>query len=75
MTSASGGSRISGLSDFPAPPPNLDLTPAHMSLLGSYFDEPAEPVVDAEEFRAPNPKRGTFGLDENESIHNRFSAQ
>ncbi|KAJ3725935.1 hypothetical protein EV361DRAFT_814311 [Lentinula raphanica] len=35
MTSES--SRMSGLSDFPDPPPQR-LTPAHMSLLSSYFD-------------------------------------
>ncbi|KAJ3744698.1 hypothetical protein DFH05DRAFT_1445372 [Lentinula detonsa] len=33
----SDGSRMSGLSDFPDPPPQ-PLTPAHMSLLSSYFD-------------------------------------
>ncbi|KAJ3813200.1 hypothetical protein F5876DRAFT_74133 [Lentinula aff. lateritia] len=33
----SDGSRMSGLSDFPDPPPQR-LTPAHMSLLSSYFD-------------------------------------
>ncbi|KIK57811.1 hypothetical protein GYMLUDRAFT_246789 [Collybiopsis luxurians FD-317 M1] len=33
----SDGSRMSGLSDFPEPPPQR-MTPAHMSLLSSYFD-------------------------------------
>ncbi|KAF9266272.1 hypothetical protein L218DRAFT_897317 [Marasmius fiardii PR-910] len=42
MTSNSEGSRMSGLSDFPAPPPQ-HLTPAHMSLLSSYFDETLTP--------------------------------
>ncbi|KAL0580529.1 hypothetical protein V5O48_001516 [Marasmius crinis-equi] len=37
MTSNSESSRMS-VSDFPAPPPQ-HLTPAHMSLLSSYFDE------------------------------------
>ena len=35
MTSGTDGSRISGLSDFPAPP--VAVTPAHMSVLTSYF--------------------------------------
>lgn len=34
----SDGSRMSGLSDFPDPPPQR-MTPAHMSLLSSYFDQ------------------------------------
>ncbi|KAF5391381.1 hypothetical protein D9757_001873 [Collybiopsis confluens] len=34
----SDGSRMSGLSDFPEPPPQR-MTPAHMSLLSSYFDD------------------------------------
>ncbi|KAK7049734.1 hypothetical protein VNI00_005765 [Paramarasmius palmivorus] len=42
MTSNSEGSRMSGLSDFPVPPPQ-QLTPAHMSLLSSYFDETLTP--------------------------------
>lgn len=33
-------SRMSNLSDFPAPPPQ-HMTPAHMSLLSSYFHEHA----------------------------------
>ncbi|KAJ6628842.1 hypothetical protein B0H10DRAFT_2209286 [Mycena sp. CBHHK59/15] len=39
-------SRISNLSDFPAPPPQR-MTPAHMSLLSSYFHEsiPAEHAI------------------------------
>lgn len=35
-------SRMSNLSDFPAPPPQ-QMTPAHMSLLSSYFQEMAAP--------------------------------
>ncbi|KAE9396068.1 hypothetical protein BT96DRAFT_922410, partial [Gymnopus androsaceus JB14] len=34
----SDASRMSGLSDFPDPPPQR-MTPAHMSLLSSYFDD------------------------------------
>ncbi|KAJ7228459.1 hypothetical protein GGX14DRAFT_612976 [Mycena pura] len=44
-------SRISNLSDFPAPPPQ-HMTPAHMSLLNSYFhsrESAAEPAVPEEE--------------------------
>ncbi|ESK95086.1 hypothetical protein Moror_13818 [Moniliophthora roreri MCA 2997] len=47
MTSNSEGSRMSGLSDFPTPPPQ-QLTPAHMSLLSSYFDETLTPSELAE---------------------------
>ncbi|KAH9478208.1 hypothetical protein JR316_0008661 [Psilocybe cubensis] len=32
-------SRMSGLSDFPAPPKDEYITPKHMSILSSYFDE------------------------------------
>jgi len=39
---SSDASRMSNLSDFPAPPPQ-QLTPAHMSLLSSYFDETLTP--------------------------------
>ncbi|THV00306.1 hypothetical protein K435DRAFT_934681 [Dendrothele bispora CBS 962.96] len=39
---SSDASRMSHLSDFPAPPPQ-QLTPAHMSLLSSYFDETLSP--------------------------------
>lgn len=37
MTSTTDGSRMSGLSDFPEPPPVEHLTPAHMSIISSYF--------------------------------------
>lgn len=36
---SSSFSRMSTLSDFPAPPPRTDITPAHMSLLNSYFGD------------------------------------
>lgn len=36
MTSTTEGSRMSGLSDFPVPPVQ-NLTPAHMSIIHSYF--------------------------------------
>ncbi|KAJ7178957.1 hypothetical protein C8R46DRAFT_1071991 [Mycena filopes] len=41
-------SRMSGLSDFPAPPPQ-HMTPAHMSLLSSYFHEAPERTVREDE--------------------------
>jgi serine/arginine repetitive matrix protein 2 len=37
MTTTTDGSRMSGLSDFPEPPPVGHLTPAHMSIIHSYF--------------------------------------
>jgi len=37
MTAGTNTSRMSGLSDFPAPP--SDVTPEHMSVLNSYFDD------------------------------------
>ncbi|KIM86141.1 hypothetical protein PILCRDRAFT_776323 [Piloderma croceum F 1598] len=37
MTSTTDGSRMSGLSDFPEPPSVDHLTPAHMSIISSYF--------------------------------------
>ncbi|KAH7909606.1 hypothetical protein BJ138DRAFT_1010496 [Hygrophoropsis aurantiaca] len=43
MTSASEGSRISNLSDFPVPPARPSLTPAHMSILQTYFDATPTP--------------------------------
>ncbi|KAF9069598.1 hypothetical protein BDP27DRAFT_1447521 [Rhodocollybia butyracea] len=38
MTSDGDAGSMSGLSDFPDPPPQ-QMTPAHMSLLSTYFDE------------------------------------
>ncbi|KAI0941838.1 hypothetical protein AcV7_002412 [Taiwanofungus camphoratus] len=37
MTADTNLSRMSGLSDFPVPP--MEVTPEHMSILNSYFDE------------------------------------
>jgi len=37
MTSTTDGSRMSGLSDFPEPPTVGHMTPAHMSIIHSYF--------------------------------------
>ena len=58
---------MSGLSDFPAPPVREDLTPAHMSLLSSYF-EPSknEPIVPLSTSHEPDDiqldrRRFTFG--------------
>ncbi|KAJ7596697.1 hypothetical protein C8J56DRAFT_1021201 [Mycena floridula] len=60
-------SRMSGLSDFPLPPPPDMSTPAHMSLLSSYFGE----IMARNEQRdsnfsdlPPNPRRVTFGKDD-----------
>jgi serine/arginine repetitive matrix protein 2 len=39
MTSTTDGSRMSGLSDFPEPPSVDHLTPAHMSIISSYFGD------------------------------------
>lgn len=70
LTSTSEGSRMSGLSDFPQPPaPPLHLTPAHTSILQSYFAE--TPLMEGEDPFArilpthPHPHyRMTFGGDE-----------
>lgn len=70
ITSTSEGSRMSGLSDFPQPPaPPPHLTPAHTSILQSYFAE--TPLVEGEDPFArilpthPHPHyRMTFGGDE-----------
>ncbi|KAI4293682.1 hypothetical protein K523DRAFT_340909 [Schizophyllum commune Tattone D] len=75
MTSTSGGSRISGLSDFPVPPPNPDLTPAHMSLLSSYFDGATASTENLPDVRPLNPKRTTFGLEEDETVDGHFTAR
>ncbi|KDQ52156.1 hypothetical protein JAAARDRAFT_40502 [Jaapia argillacea MUCL 33604] len=69
MTSDTGGSRMSGLSDFPAPPVLLP-TPAHISTLQSYFgDTPRDHIEDPFPVdtrpRRHNPEyRTTFGGDE-----------
>lgn len=39
MTTTSDASRMSGLSDFPSPPPINAVTPQHVSYLASYFDD------------------------------------
>lgn len=70
MTSTSEGSRMSGLSDFPQPPPPpLHLTPAGTSILQSYFAE--TPLQEGEDPFARIPPvhshphyRMTFGGDE-----------
>ena len=73
MTNTTDGSRMSGLSDFPEPPPVAHLTPAHMSIIHSYFggDTPQQHVVDplstnqapTAENRRHASNRMTFGGD------------
>jgi serine/arginine repetitive matrix protein 2 len=46
MTTTTDGSRMSGLSDFPEPPPVEHLTPAHMSIIHSYFEGNAHAQTD-----------------------------
>jgi hypothetical protein len=48
MTNTTEESRMSGLSDFPEPPPVGHLTPAHMSIIHSYFggDTPQKQIGD-----------------------------
>lgn len=61
----SDASRMSGLSDFPSPPRDA-LTPRHLSLLSSYFDE-AHSLSEARDAGAPplpldfSDRRYTFG--------------
>jgi serine/arginine repetitive matrix protein 2 len=52
-------SRMSNLSDFPAPPPQ-HMTPAHMSLLSSYFQEAVaeREVAEDESAVTYNPRIG-----------------
>ncbi|OBZ65576.1 hypothetical protein A0H81_14474 [Grifola frondosa] len=59
-------SRMSGLSDFPAPPTNV--SPGHMSLLSNYYgDKPHNPPDTSFDFDftrptlVREPSRGTFG--------------
>lgn len=49
MTTTTDGSRMSGLSDFPEPPPVEHLTPAHMSIIHSYYggDTPRKQIEDS----------------------------
>jgi serine/arginine repetitive matrix protein 2 len=77
MTSDTGASRISGLSDFPDPPIS-GMTPAHMSVLASYFssapseeehtesppDRPTEPAPSEPPSTKFSLRRMTFGGDE-----------
>jgi serine/arginine repetitive matrix protein 2 len=63
MTTGTDGSRISGLSDFPAPP--VSAPPAHMSILTSYFGND-DPPPQAQNPPAPtadhtSQRRMTFG--------------
>jgi len=76
MTSSTSGSRISGLSDFPAPPGEVGLTPAHMSLLDSYFDNRSSTqTVDPFPPGSRTISRMTFGGDEDiEDIANALSS-
>lgn len=65
MTTSTNGSRMSGLSDFPAPPAQLRMTPSHTSLPNSYFEshqqnEDLLPTVPP----PPSNRRMTFGGDE-----------
>lgn len=71
MTSTTDGSRMSGLSDFPEPPPVAHLTPAHMSIIHSYFggDTPQNQIDDPMLTSTPEADRRanyrmTFGGDE-----------
>ncbi|KAF8957848.1 hypothetical protein BDZ97DRAFT_1844340 [Flammula alnicola] len=63
-------SRMSGLSDFPAPPKDNHVTPKHMSLLSSYFDEALSQSESHSEPLPPAPvlleeDRVTFGGNQN----------
>lgn len=59
-------SRMSGLSDFPIPPRD-PLTPRHMSLLTSYFDEAMalNEIQSLQDSSMPHGRRLTFGVDQN----------
>lgn len=59
-------SRMSGLSDFPIPPRD-PLTPRHMSLLTSYFDEAMaqNEIQFLQDSSMPHGRRLTFGVDQN----------
>jgi hypothetical protein len=79
MTTSTAGSRMSGLSDFPAPPGQAEVTPAHMSLFDSYFDESSSPRA-RDSFGLSSgsrtiSRRMTFGGDEDiEDIANALSS-
>jgi hypothetical protein len=80
MTTTTDGSRMSGLSDFPEPPPVEHLNPAHMSIIHSYFGEASKRQVEeplsnnqstTPENRTNASHRLTFGGSEDmESIGN-----
>jgi serine/arginine repetitive matrix protein 2 len=70
VTSSTSMSRMSGLSDFPAPP-EYALTPAHASIINSFFEDNAELPAEFQQYapdtHAPEPDRSrrfTFGADD-----------
>lgn len=70
MTSASEYSRMSGLSDFPVPPEQPDLTPVRTSILQISADAPSTPQIQIDcGPRSESPvlsqdnRRATFGGD------------
>ncbi|EGO04021.1 hypothetical protein SERLA73DRAFT_175753 [Serpula lacrymans var. lacrymans S7.3] len=75
-TSTTDLSRMSGLSDFPVPPAQVNLTSAHMSILQGYFESVARQSGDPTETRATSrirsghrdSHRTTFGGSEDMDI-------
>ncbi|KAL4266842.1 hypothetical protein AB1N83_002726 [Pleurotus pulmonarius] len=72
MTS-SDGSRMSGLSDFPVPPLQDQMTPGNMSIVDSYFED----VTLRQEFalQTPMSRRSTLGGDEEVDFAMAFSSR
>ncbi|KAH9930813.1 hypothetical protein B0H21DRAFT_104970 [Amylocystis lapponica] len=58
-TGDTGTSRMSGLSDFPVPP--TDITPAHTSVLNTYFDDSSRVQLRPAPTLSREPSSGTFG--------------
>lgn len=53
MTTGSHDSRMSGLSDFPSPPEQVVVSPAHVSLLHSYFGTGFTPATQTQTVQDP----------------------
>ncbi|KAF7425999.1 hypothetical protein PC9H_008361 [Pleurotus ostreatus] len=72
MTS-SDGSRMSGLSDFPVPPLQDQMTPGNMSIVDSYFED----VTLRQEFalQTPMSRQSTLGGDEEVDFAMAFSSR
>lgn len=65
---------MSGLSDFPVPPLHDNITPAHMSLLTSYFEEESHESDVPRAQIITSSQRLTYGDEEIEHLISNLSS-